>query len=670
MKRLSEISLKQWFYATLVLTVVAKFVLAAIVPITSEDAYFTLWAEYLDFGYFDHPPMVAWLIRLTLLLGKHEAIVRLPAVFHSALIGLGIYWVLKDYDTNKARLIAIFFLISPAFLFNFIITHNTPYEFFSFFSAFCLFKAVRSRRMSLYAMAGALLGLGFLSKYLVGFVGLSYLAYFLASKKERSKTLGFILLFLCILPFVAVHLYWNYTHCWYTVNFHFFNRHPNADPSLTTVLLYILALVYIISPPAVFYLVKCRNNLTRKEQVGDFALFFFAFLIPIAVFLLFSINVRIGLHWLLGYFPFGFILLVYYLTEKALVKTIKFTLCFTLLHVLAVSLLLWMPLRFLEKTGFHHLLVYWRHKDQILRKLDPYEGKFHFTTYDYTTSAMNAFITDRYYPVFAYGGYHSRQDDLITDFRGLDGEDILIMSEKNQRAGNYTDFFQKVEIKELKLYNASFFLILGYGFNFDAFKERHLIGIAEKYYMIPKFLPMKSCRFLDNYFKGDERFGDVPPDLEWKGDKIFPALELPSCSRENRRLDESTPAMRYYRQVEEFKTTERPILGSGPNRVLPPGRYRAVFSVGYRNIAGERGTIFMFDAVDNRNIKKGARYVKAAEMAENEIQEFELSFNLQKPTRIRLRVAIFGKGEFFYDKLELTKSTWDYHRPDSIRRSP
>ena len=35
---------------------------AAVIPLTEDEAYYRLWALHPQFGYFDHPPMVAWWI--------------------------------------------------------------------------------------------------------------------------------------------------------------------------------------------------------------------------------------------------------------------------------------------------------------------------------------------------------------------------------------------------------------------------------------------------------------------------------------------------------------------------------------------------------------------------------------------------------------------------------
>lgn len=666
MEKPQRIRPENWFHIVLVGTVSLKLILAAIVPITSEDAYFTLWAEQLDFGYYDHPPMVAWLIRLMLLLGKSELTVRLPAVFHSALIGMGIFSLLKEFDREKAALISIFFLLSPAYLCNFIITHNTPFEFFAFFSGFFFFKALRTSRLHFYALAGICLGLGLMSKYLIGFVGVAILLYFLLSTKDRRKITGFILLCICVLPFVALHFYWNYAHCWATVNFHFFSRQLEREVSLTGLALYLLALIYLASPPALYYLRKSRLFIKFNEETQYFSLFVYTFLVPIVIFLPFALYIRIGIHWLLAYFPFFFILLYFCLSETALVKSIKFTVVFALMHMIVLGGVLYAPLEWFKGSDKHHLLVYWRHKDQIIKQFEPYRDKFHLASYDYTVAAMNRFVSREYFPVFAYESHHSRQDDLVTNFKLLDGSDILIMLEEKDDADNYDLFFNRIEFREFKLHGATFHFVLGYGFNFDHYREQHLVKVLERYYMIPRFLPMKSCTFFEKYFKGDERFGPVSEELQWQGDREIFARNLPSDSIENRRMNDATPVMRYFRNIIDGGSDSLRLKRWESDTILPPGRYTAVFSLGFKNIF-DSDELIRLDAIETfqkTTAVKSYRYIALDDIDENKLQDFEIEFNLQKPTSIVFRVIVLGKGEFFIEKVTVKRGPWEYHRPD------
>lgn len=39
---------------------VARLIIAALVPVVQDEAYYIEWSKALDWGYFDHPPLIAW----------------------------------------------------------------------------------------------------------------------------------------------------------------------------------------------------------------------------------------------------------------------------------------------------------------------------------------------------------------------------------------------------------------------------------------------------------------------------------------------------------------------------------------------------------------------------------------------------------------------------------
>ena len=49
--------------AIVALLLVLRGVIAAVLPLSADEAYYWLWSLHPAFGYFDHPPMIAWLIR-------------------------------------------------------------------------------------------------------------------------------------------------------------------------------------------------------------------------------------------------------------------------------------------------------------------------------------------------------------------------------------------------------------------------------------------------------------------------------------------------------------------------------------------------------------------------------------------------------------------------------
>ncbi|MBV9694573.1 MAG: glycosyltransferase family 39 protein, partial [Alphaproteobacteria bacterium] len=59
-------------YALAIVALLAlRVVAAAVLPLSADEAYYWLWSQHLAAGYFDHPPAVAFLIRIgTSLFGK------------------------------------------------------------------------------------------------------------------------------------------------------------------------------------------------------------------------------------------------------------------------------------------------------------------------------------------------------------------------------------------------------------------------------------------------------------------------------------------------------------------------------------------------------------------------------------------------------------------------
>src|SRR6185295_16168384 len=72
----------------LLLALVVRLVVAALVPLHPDEAYYWEWSRHLAAGYFDHPPAIAWFIRGgTLLLGDTPLGVRLFPVLAGFVAG-------------------------------------------------------------------------------------------------------------------------------------------------------------------------------------------------------------------------------------------------------------------------------------------------------------------------------------------------------------------------------------------------------------------------------------------------------------------------------------------------------------------------------------------------------------------------------------------------------
>src|ERR1700730_8917150 len=77
----------------IILALVAlRLVAAALTPLSFDEAYYWMWSKHLATGYYDHPPMVALVIRLgTMIAGDTEFGVRLVSVLRALPMSFAVY---------------------------------------------------------------------------------------------------------------------------------------------------------------------------------------------------------------------------------------------------------------------------------------------------------------------------------------------------------------------------------------------------------------------------------------------------------------------------------------------------------------------------------------------------------------------------------------------------
>ena len=135
----------------------------------ADEAQYWVWSQHLAFGYFTKPPLLAWIIRLTTLMGDAEPLVRLSAPLLHAAAAIFVFLAANRlYDARTALFALLTYALMPAVqLGSFVVSTDTP-------MAACLAAALwayvalqqgepRGWRVALGL--GLALGLAFLAKY-------------------------------------------------------------------------------------------------------------------------------------------------------------------------------------------------------------------------------------------------------------------------------------------------------------------------------------------------------------------------------------------------------------------------------------------------------------------------------------------------------------------------
>ncbi|MFY9314372.1 MAG: glycosyltransferase family 39 protein, partial [Burkholderiales bacterium] len=240
---------RQWLLLALGATLLLRLWLSAAAPVSADEAYFILWGRAPALGYYDHPPMVGWMLAPLAALGEAPWLLRLPAVLVPPAAALMVHAALARWfgrDAQTADLAALAVLLMPVNVWNVLVTTDTPLVLFSVASLLAFARAAQRNSNGLFFVSGILLGLAFLSKYFAVLLGLAFLFWALLSRHPKS----FLLVFLGGLPFGLLNLYWNYEACWCNVMFNAVNRHGEGDSgwSAATPALYAASLAYVGAP--------------------------------------------------------------------------------------------------------------------------------------------------------------------------------------------------------------------------------------------------------------------------------------------------------------------------------------------------------------------------------------------------------------------------------------
>jgi len=488
------------FYVTLALTLAFKFWLARTLPMTGDEAYFIYWGVYPDYGFYDHPPMVGWILALLLQLSRAEWVLRLPAVVLPALMALALLQYLRPVDENKAYAAALAFLLLPVNVWNVLITTDTPLVLFSFLSALCFAAALRRESQPLYAASGAFLGLAFLSKYFAVLLGLAYLAFVLTQPAGRRSWRGVATAFVAVLPFAALNAWWNYDHCWANLLFNVYNRNDDAGWLPQNPLLYALSILYMLCPVALYHLWRGRAALRQKLAEPRTRFFVLAWAVPLGVFALLSLQKQIGLHWLLSFVPFFFIAAALALSAAQLRKSVLYLCVFSAIHVAAIVGISLLPMEVWKNSRLYDGIVFHIKLAELLQRLEPYAGKYEFSADGYSPAVTASYASGKYFFVFGTASSHGRHDDILTDFRTLAGKNILVLRKNPPNPGDYLPYFANVEFRQFVLHGATFYLVLGQAFDYPSYRERVLRPLRDRYYRIPSYLPVGHCYFCERYF--------------------------------------------------------------------------------------------------------------------------------------------------------------------------
>jgi len=178
-----------------------------------------VWSRFLSLSYYEHPPMIAWLIRgITMVGGQSEAALEVGSQLLTLMILTLIYaGTFLLYGKNAALVTLLILCSMPYFTLGSIFLHITqPFLIFWILSLFLLIRYHSQPEKKWLLLIGVVAGFGALSKYIMLLFYIGLFLHLLLYQKIRREILNPWLYFAGILSlviFIPV-IIWNAQHDW------------------------------------------------------------------------------------------------------------------------------------------------------------------------------------------------------------------------------------------------------------------------------------------------------------------------------------------------------------------------------------------------------------------------------------------------------------------------
>ncbi len=366
--------------------------------LAGDESYYWRYAQDLDWGYFDHPPLLAVMIKLGGFLFGGELGVRFVGVlFGWASIFLLWHSLDKELRT-KPFATELFFLMWFAFpifnIYTFITVPDSPLLFFAILYLYVLKKFKENSSFKITFVLAVVMALMLYSKYhgiILIFITI------IADWKLLKNPKFYIAAVVGALLFIP-HLVWQYNHDFATLRYHFFER--NSEFSFAFIAEYPMNVLLILNPfLAVLFLFVIFKNRQNTDKTQRFVFWGF-----ILFFAFSALKSHVEPHWIaISSVPL-FVLLFKIAAENDKIRNLvrKFSIASIVILALGRFFLIFdiLPI----KTEFHG-------GKTLALQIEAKAGNLPvFLTNSYTAASKYFFYTGK--PAFSYNSVHYRKNQF------------------------------------------------------------------------------------------------------------------------------------------------------------------------------------------------------------------------------------------------------------------
>jgi dolichol-phosphate mannosyltransferase len=279
---------------------VLRLVYCGQVELLPEEAYYWNYSQHLDIGYLDHPPMVAWLIKLgTAAFGNSAFGVRIGALCCGAIASFFAYRLARNLFDQGTALAALLLMQVLPFFFTagLLMTPDAPLTAAWAASLYFLERALIARRSAAWWWAGVSVGVGLLSKYTIGLLAPAILLFVLIDPQSRQLLWHWrpYAAGLLALGIFSPTIIWNAQHEW--VSFAFQTSRRLAETPTFALHKLIGSTMALVTPTGVLAAGVALVGAAIPDTRRQWLFIRVAVLAPLAVFVAYSLRHEVKLDW-------------------------------------------------------------------------------------------------------------------------------------------------------------------------------------------------------------------------------------------------------------------------------------------------------------------------------------------------------------------------------------
>lgn len=219
---------KKWLWWLIAGGILFRCIFASFIELNNDEVYYWTYSQHLQWNYFDHPPMVGLLIRLTtfnLNLQQYELFVRIGSIISCAAATFFIYKTAETIHSSRTGFIAAVLYntsIYSSIISGIFILPDSPQMLFWTMSLFLLAKLLKAKENKTlwWILFGLASGFAMMSKIHAVFLLSGLVLFIMTYRRDLLRSykpyLAFLICCIIVIPFFT----WNIQNDFITYRYH------------------------------------------------------------------------------------------------------------------------------------------------------------------------------------------------------------------------------------------------------------------------------------------------------------------------------------------------------------------------------------------------------------------------------------------------------------------